>query len=57
MTDDPVVADVRAQRAQLLEAAGGTLENLIDLLRRREHEARRIPIILSPPTVAPTRPG
>lgn len=50
MADDPIVADVRAQRAQLLEAAGGTLDGLIALLRRREAEAGRSAVTLPTPT-------
>ena len=58
MADDPIVADVRAQRAQLLEAAGGTLDGLIALLRRREDEAGRTAVTLPAPTAgAVSRPA
>ena len=58
MTDDPIVAEVRAQRAQRLETAGGTVEALVRFLRQQEVNAGRVSI--SPPqpvAAAPTRAG
>ncbi len=46
MPEDPIVADVREARAQLLEAAGGSVEGLVKLLRAREREAGRHPVQL-----------
>jgi hypothetical protein len=46
MADDIIVAEVRQQRAQLLEAAGGSLTGLVKLLRAREEQAGRQSITL-----------
>ena len=40
--DPPPVADVRRWRAKVAEKAGGTLEGLIEYLKRREPEHRRL---------------
>ena len=57
MTDDPIVAEVRTQRARLLETAGGTVEALVGFLRQQEANAGRVAV--SPPAAAaaPTRAG
>ena len=47
MPEDPIVADVRQARAQLLEAAGGSIGALVQLLRTREAAAGRRPVELS----------
>ena len=58
MPEDPIVADVREARAQLLEAAGGSVEGLVRLLRAREREAGRHPVELPPhPAGSDTRSG
>jgi hypothetical protein len=46
MADDIIVAEVRQQRAHLLEAAGGSLTGLVKLLRAREEQAGRQSITL-----------
>ena len=46
MAEDMVVKEVRAQRTALLEEAGGSLEQLVALLRPREVEAGRTSISL-----------
>ncbi len=53
MPEDPIVADVREARAQLLEAAGGSVEGLVRLLRAREREAGRHPVELPPQAAGP----
>lgn len=45
--DDVIVAEVRTVRAQLVEQAGGTLEGLVEYLRRRERAADRYPVELT----------
>ena len=56
MPDDTVVAEVRNQRAQLLEAAGGTLDKLVEFLRRKQTEAGRTVVTLpARSTDAPSR--
>lgn len=57
MSDDPIVAEVRAQRDQLVEAAGGTVEALVRLLREREAAAGRTAVTLPREPVATTRAG
>ena len=58
MAEDMVVKEVRAQRSELLEQAGGTVEQLVNLLRRREAEAGRASISLPPrPPATQTRAG
>ncbi|MFH0982557.1 MAG: hypothetical protein V2A79_13615 [Planctomycetota bacterium] len=37
--DDPVVAEVRAIRAQLWKEGGGTVAGLVELIRRRTQES------------------
>ncbi|MBK8249914.1 MAG: hypothetical protein IPK85_21360 [Gemmatimonadetes bacterium] len=44
--DDPIVAEVRTVREQLLEQSGGSLEGLVAFLRRRERAADRHPVEL-----------
>lgn len=53
MPEDPIVADVREARAQLLEAAGGSVEGLVRLLRAREREAGRHPVEQPPQAAGP----
>ena len=53
MPEDPIVADVREARAQLLDAAGGSVEGLVRLLRAREREAGRHPVELPPQAAGP----
>ena len=53
MSEDPIVTDVREARAQLLEAAGGSVEGLVRLLRAREREAGRHPVELPPQPAGP----
>ncbi len=48
MTTDQIVDEVRAARAALLQAAGGTLDGLLDFLNRQEAAARRTPVFLTP---------
>jgi hypothetical protein len=48
MPDDPVVDEVRQRRAELVEAAGGTLETLVKYLKQREAAAGRTPVRLPP---------
>jgi len=59
MADDIIVAEVRRQRAQLLETAGGSLAGLVKLLRTREEQAGRHPVTLpsvsAANTAAPSR--
>ena len=58
MPDDSIVTDVRQQRGQLLETAGGSLKALIQYLRQREVEAGRNPVRLGPQApVAGSRAG
>ncbi len=57
MPEDPIVADVREARAQLLEAAGGSVEGLVKLLRAREQEAGRHPAELPPQIPGPNDHG
>jgi hypothetical protein len=45
--DDPIVAEVRTVREQLFEQVGGTLEGLVEYLRRRERAADRHPVELT----------
>ena len=52
MTRDQIVDEVRAARAALLQAAGGTLDGLLDLLTREEAAAGRTAVVLTP-----KRPG
>jgi hypothetical protein len=52
MTTDRIVDEVRAARAALLQAAGGTLDGLLDFLTRQEAAAGRAPVSLPP-----KRPG
>jgi len=47
-TTDQIVDEVRAARAALLQAAGGTLDGLFDLLTREEAAAGRTPVLLTP---------
>ena len=53
MPEDPIVADVREARAQLVEAAGGSVEGLVRLLRAREREAGRQPVELPSQAAGP----
>lgn len=53
MPEDPIVADVRQARAQLLDAAGGSVEGLVRLLRAREREAGRHSVNLPPKIAGP----
>jgi hypothetical protein len=53
MADDPIVAEVRLCRAQLLETAGGTLDTLVQYLRDNEAAAGRTPVRLPPQEPAP----
>jgi hypothetical protein len=39
--DDPVVREVRAARAELWKEAGGTIEGLMRLAKKRAAEIRR----------------
>ena len=48
MTTDRIVDEVRAARAALLQAAGGTLDGLLDFLTRQEAAAGRTAVSLSP---------
>ena len=48
MTRDQIVDEVRAARAALLQAAGGTLDGLLDLLTREEAAAGRTAVVLTP---------
>ena len=57
MPEDPIVADVREARAHLLEAAGGSVEGLVRLLRAREREAGRHPVQLPPQIPGPNDHG
>lgn len=57
MSDDPIVAEVRAQRATLVAEAGGTLEALVLLLKQREREAGRVAVSLPSPTPTSTSPA
>jgi hypothetical protein len=53
MQDDAIVADIRQHRSELLEAAGGTLDALVQYLRQREREAGRTPVQLPPQALEP----
>lgn len=58
MSNDSIVAEVRAHRDQLVETAGGTVEGLVRLLRDREAAAGRTALTLPPrEPVAATRAG
>lgn len=48
MSTDPIVDEVRVARAALLQAAGGTLDGLFDLLTRQEAAAGRTAVSLPP---------
>lgn len=48
MPTDHIVDEVRAARAALLRAAGGTLDGLIDFLTREEAAAGRTAVVLTP---------
>ncbi len=48
MTTDRIVDEVRAARAALLKAAGGTLDGLFDFLARQEAAAGRTAVSLPP---------
>lgn len=53
MQEDAIVAEVRQHRIELLEAAGGTLETLVQRLQQREREAGRTPVQLPPRAAEP----
>lgn len=50
--EDPIVAEVRAIRARILEEAGGTLDGLFARIRAKEAEL--VDLVLAPN--APPRP-
>lgn len=51
MSEDPVVAETRELRRQMMEEAGGTLDGLFDFLKK-EQEAYRERLIRLPPRMA-----
>lgn len=48
LEEDPVVADVRRWRAELMDEAGGTLKGLLDLVYGKDRNTSRV-------RAAPTR--
>lgn len=58
MQEDAIVAEVRRRRIELVEAAGGTLDGLVEHLRKREREAGRSPVKRPPqPAQSESRAG
>jgi hypothetical protein len=57
MPDDPIVAEVRLRRDELLREAGGTVDTLVQFLREQEAKAGREPVRLEPKVVSSNRAG
>lgn len=53
MQEDPVVAETRALRAEMMEEAGNSLEGLFDLLTREQERHRERLVRLPPRKVIP----
>jgi hypothetical protein len=52
MPDDPIVAEVRLRRDELLQEAGGTVDTLVQFLQEQEAKAGRKPVRLEPKVVS-----
>jgi hypothetical protein len=57
MPDDPIVAEVRLRRDELLQEAGGTVDTLVQFLQEQEAKAGRKPVRLEPKVVSSNRAG
>jgi hypothetical protein len=57
MPDDPIVAEVRLRRDELLREAGGTVDKLVRFLRNEEAKAGRKSVRLEPKLVSSNRAG
>ncbi len=53
MAHDPIVAETRELREQMMEEAGNTLDGLFELLRREQENYRERLVRLSPRKVIP----
>lgn len=53
MTHDPIVAETRELREQMMEEAGNSLDGLFELLRREQENHRERLVRLSPRKVTP----
>ena len=54
MPEDSIGSEIRQARAQLLDAAGGSLEGLVRMLQTREQQAGRRPVDLASEAVTDT---
>jgi hypothetical protein len=57
MPDDPIVAEVRLRRDEVLREAGGTVDTLVRFLKDKEAKAGREPLRLEPKVVSSNRAG
>jgi hypothetical protein len=57
MPSDPIVAEVRLRRDELLQEAGGTVATLVQFLQEQEAKAGRKPVRLEPKVVSSNRSG
>jgi hypothetical protein len=57
MSDDPIVAEVRIRRDEVLRKAGGTVDALVRFLKDHEAKAGREPVRLEPKVVSSDRAG
>jgi hypothetical protein len=57
MPDDPIVAEVRLRRDELLQEAGGTVDTLVQFLQEQEAKAGRKPVRFEPMVVPSNRAG
>ncbi len=57
MPDDPIVAEVRQRRDDLLRSTGGDLDALVRFLQEQEAKTGRKPVRLAPKTLSSGRAG
>ena len=54
---DPIVDEVRAERAKLLEERGGTLDGMFERLRREQARELERPVLAEPRKAPPQAVG